>query len=484
MSIMNTNHDVIITSTLILILILYGFVITSVLYVIKKRETLDKAKQEAILYYLIYYDHLTNLPNRLLFFKKIDDLLPSCKQNSKIMALICIDFNRFRLINDTLGHEVGDKFLKDISKKINCCLEEGIILARLGGDDFGILIPNVKNDMDVIQECNKVLDVINNEWVYNSRTFHITASMGVALYPKDGEDGLNLLKNADAAMYYAKERGKNNYEFYTPALSNRIINQVSMENSLMAAINKDEFILYYQPQVDISTGKIIGIEALIRWNNPDYGIVSPQKFIPFAEQNGLIFLIDKWVFRSACIQSRYLQQLNIEPIRVSVNISSKHFEDPNFVQYVKEILAETEASANWLEFEITESALMKQPEDAIKIINELKSMGIKIALDDFGTGYSSLGYLKKFSIDKLKIDQSFIKDLNKNLDSTIIVESIIDLCKNMGLIVIAEGVETKEQFDILKKEKCDQAQGYLFSKPVPLDEIEKMLTFRHEKFDL
>lgn len=454
---------------------------TVILWILKKRVLLPSIRQREVeekLYHTVYYDQLTNLPNRLLFSKSMDDLLVSSKESSSNMALLCIDFDRFKLINESVGHSAGDKFLKDISEKISFCLNEDVTLARLGGDDFGVLIPNVKSDIEVIALCNKILSGINNEWVYNTRTFHITASIGIAIYPKHGEDGDTLLKNADAAMYFAKERGKNNYELYDSALSNRILQQVSMENSLMRAINKDEFVLYYQPQVNVNTSKVVGIEALIRWNNPECGIVSPQKFIPFAEQNGLIFSIDKWVLRSACLQSRYLEELGVEAIRVGINISSKQFEDPNFTKYIRDILNETKASADWLEFEITEGALMKEPENAIKVLKELKEMGIKIALDDFGTGYSSLAYLKKFPIDKLKIDKSFIRDMIGDLENTAIVKTIIDLAKNMGLTVTAEGVETKEQLEVLRALGCNEVQGYLFSKPVPLDELEQMLTFR------
>lgn len=421
---------------------------------------------------IAYFDQLTNLPNRVYFIRKIEDFIADAKENFTGVALLYLDFNRFKLINDIEGHDAGDTFLKDVGEKMLSFLNDDMVIGRLGEDEFGILLPNIKEEEEVIEICNKILEAVNQAWIFNAQVFHITASVGIAIYPKHGEDAVQLLKNADAAMYHAKERGKSNYEFYHSSLSSSALKQVSMENSLLSALDKDEFILHYQPQVNISTGKIIGVEALIRWNNPDHGIVCPQKFIPFAEENGLITSIDKWVFRTACIQSKYWQNLNVKPIRIAVNVSSKQLEEAKFVQYVRDLLNEIKVDPSWLEIEITEGALMKQPEEVVKILSDLKNMGIKIALDDFGIGYSSLAYLKKFPIDKLKIDKSFINDITQNVA---IVKTIIDLSKNMGLTVIAEGVETEEQLEILKEQQCDEVQGYLFGKPVGIREIEEKL---------
>ncbi|MCT8975952.1 bifunctional diguanylate cyclase/phosphodiesterase [Clostridium sp. CX1] len=474
------NTKIYFFALLILVFVIGG---AAILWILKYKVLLPGIKQkqtEEKLYHVVYFDQLTGLPNRLLFLKCIEDFVATAKENSVSIAILYLDINRFKIINDIEGYDAGDKFLRDLAEELPSCLGEDMILGRLGEDEFGILMPKVKSEEEVLQLCDKIIASINRDWKISNRNFNIAVCIGIAVYPQHGETALELLKNADAAMYYAKERGKNYYEFYKPALSSRTLNQVSMENSIIKAINREEFILYYQSQIRIVDNKVVGVEALIRWHSPEHGIVPPDKFIPFAEENGLIDFIDRWVMKTACLQSRRWQELNKKPIRISVNVSSKQFEDPKFIEYVRNTIDETKADPAWLEVEITESALMKYPEETIKILNELKSMGIKIALDDFGTGYSSLAYLKKFPIDKLKIDKSFIRDITQNKENEAIVKTIIDLSKSMGIKVVAEGVETKEQLEILRKLNCDEVQGYLFSKPVEGIVIEEALIGRVE----
>ncbi|MTK11741.1 MAG: bifunctional diguanylate cyclase/phosphodiesterase [Clostridiaceae bacterium] len=434
----------------------------------------EQKKMEEIVYQMAYYDQFTNLPNRALFFKRMEELIIDAKIADCIIVLLYLDFDRFKLINDIVGHDAGEQFLKEISEKIKSNFHENTIIARLGGDEFGIILPGVKDDNEIKDNCRKILKIISNRWVYENNVFKITASIGIAVYPRDGGDTATLLKNADIAMYQAKELGENRYEFYSPNLSEKAREQISMENLIMKAIDNDEFILYYQPQFNIITRECTGIEALIRWNSPQLGMTAPGKFIPFAEQNSLIMEIDKWVLKTVCKQCRVWEDLNIRTKRVAINISSKQFENTKFLSFVKKILEETNAEASWLEFEITEGSLMQNPDQAIETLTQLRELGIKIALDDFGTGYSSLGYLSKFPIDKIKIDKTFVKDIPENKEDTAIVKTIIDLCKNIGSLAMAEGVETEQQLQVLSNYGCDEVQGYLFGRPVPLEEIEKM----------
>ncbi|WML36727.1 bifunctional diguanylate cyclase/phosphodiesterase [Clostridium sp. OS1-26] len=439
--------------------------------------SIQKKQMEGKFYQMAYYDQLTNLPNRALFFKSMEEFIIDAKTADYIIVLLYLDFDRFKLINDIVGHDAGDQFLKEISEKIKLSFNEDTIIARLGGDEFGIILTDVKDDNEIKDNCRKILKIISSRWTYANNVFKITASIGIAAYPRDGRDAATLLKNADIAMYRAKELGQNRYEFYSPNLSEKAREQISMENLLMKAIDNDEFILYYQPQFNIITRECTGIEALIRWNSPQRGMIPPGKFIPFAEQNSLIMEIDKWVLKAVCKQCRIWEDLDIRPKRVAINISSKQFENTKFLSFVKKTLEETKADASWLEFEITEGSIMQNPDKTIETLTRLRELGIRIALDDFGTGYSSLGYLSKFPIDKIKIDKTFVKDIPENKEDIAIVKTIIDLCKNIGSLAMAEGVEKEEQLKVLSNYGCDEVQGYLFGRPVPLEEIEKMLKY-------
>lgn len=458
----------------LIILIIFTIIVICILRNEVFLPSVEQKKMEEIVYKMACYDQLTNLPNRALFFKNMEELIIDTKTVDCIIVLLCLDFDRFKLINDIVGHDAGDHFLKEISEKIKSNFNENTIIARLGGDEFGVILIDVKDDNEIKDNCRKILKIIGNRWVYENNVFKITASIGIAVYPRDGKDTATLLKNADIAMYRAKELGENRYEFYSPNLSEKAREQISMENLIMKAIDNDEFILHYQPKFNIATRKCTGIEALIRWNSPQLGMTAPEKFIPFAEQNSLIMEIDKWVLKTVCKQCRAWEDLNIRTKRVAVNISSKQFENTKFLSFVKKTLEETNADASWLELEITEGSLMQNPDQAIETLTQLRELGIKIALDDFGTGYSSLGYLSKFPIDKIKIDKTFVKDIPENKEDIAIVKTIIDLCKNIGSLAVAEGVESEEQLKVLSDYGCDEVQGYLLGKPMPLEEIEKV----------
>lgn len=471
----NSNEKVVREEMTLMILIIFTIIVICILRNEVFLPRVEQKKVEEIVCQMAYYDQLTNLPNRALFFKRMEEFIIDTKIDDCIIVLLYLDFDRFKLINDIVGHDAGDQFLKEISEKIKSNFHENTIIARLGEGEFGIILPGVKDDNEIKDNCRKILRIISNRWVYENNVFKITVSIGIAVYPRDGRDTATLLKNADIAMYRAKELGENRYEFYSPNLSEKAREQISMENLIMKAIDNDEFILYYQPQFNIITRECTGIEALIRWNSPQLGMTPPGKFIPFAEQNSLIMEIDKWVLKTVCKQCRVWEDLNIRSKRVAINISSKQFENTKFLSFVKKILEETSAEARWLEFEITEGSLMQNPDQAIETLTQLRELGIKIALDDFGTGYSSLGYLSKFPIDKIKIDKTFIKDIPENKEDTAIVKTIIDLCKNIGSLAIAEGVETEKQLQVLSNYGCDEVQGYLFGRPVPLEEVEKVL---------
>ncbi|MDP4146512.1 MAG: EAL domain-containing protein [Bacillota bacterium] len=424
---------------------------------------------------LAYTDQLTNLPNRIMFVNELNKHLGLNKDSQNPLCILYMDLDKFKLINDTLGHTVGDLFLQEVAYRLSSSIDKNSILARFSGDEFAILIPNVDKKQTICKLCTDILRTIKQPWQYNHNIFHITASIGISIYPTDGQDYDTLLKNADAAMYKAKIRGKNNFQFYKAILSDEALEELSLQDGLRQAIKNNEFVLHYQPQINIFTGKIVGVEALIRWNHPQLGLIYPNKFIPFAEENNLIIQIGEWVVRTACQQNKIWQNKGLAPIKVAVNISSKQFQTSNLITVIAEILKETSLDPKYLEVEITESITMSDPKKSTIIMNKLNKMGINLALDDFGTGYSSLMYLKNFPIDKIKIDKTFIDDIISKSADTSIVKSIISLSKNMDLQVIAEGVETIEQLEFLREHDCDEVQGYLFSKPIPADALEQML---------
>ena len=424
---------------------------------------------------LTYYDALTRLPNRMLFNASLDiELEKSANQNTQL-AILILDIDKFESINNTLGHNAGDKLLKSVAEKISSLLNSNHMVSHMGEDRFAVMFKNFEHKSDVIKLANEIREAVKQPWIIEEHRFYITVCIGMAFYPEDGETSGSLFKNAFSAMQTAKKRGRDNYELYEPSINARLLEQLNLDSSMHHALDNGEFSLHYQPQVDAKSQELVGCEALIRWNHPELGMISPLNFIPVAEANGLIINIGRWVLYTACMQNNQWQASGFKPIYVSVNLSAVQLIQEGFIDMVSGVLAETGLSPEYLELEITESVAVKNPEYITGILQKLKNMGIRIALDDFGTGYSSLNYLKNFAISTLKIDRSFITDLNDNPKNAAIVSTILAMGHNLKLNVTAEGVETKEQYEELRDRGCDLIQGYYFSKPLPQSEFEKQM---------
>lgn len=424
---------------------------------------------------LTFYDTLTALPNKLLFMDRLNHEIADCSRDNEKLAVIILDIDKFENINNALGHSAGDKLLQAMAIRIKELLDENEIACRLSEDRFALLLPNNTQETYAIRTSLKLLELARQPWYVDNHTFHITASLGVVFYPNDGEDAETLLKNALAAMLKAKKNGRGNYQLYDSKTNNKLLDLIELDNFMHHALEKNEFVLHYQPQVDIATGRIVGTEALIRWNNAELGMISPAKFIPLAEENGLIVPIGDWVLRTACAQNKKWMDMGYEPMYISVNISAVQIHQSDFIEKISQVLEETQLDPKYLELEITESIAMEDTEARIKILEILRSMGVRIAIDDFGTGYSSLNYLRRFHLTSLKIDQSFTREIALNEKDAAIVSTIIAIGQNLNLKIIAEGVETQEQLEFLRQKKCDNIQGYLYSRPVPCDVLEELL---------
>lgn len=422
-----------------------------------------------------YYDTLTNLPNRILLHDRLTFIINHAKRNKQNMAILLLDLNRFKLINDTLGFSAGDSLLQTIANRLKSCLRDVDGVFRLGDDEFAIILEEIAQPQDAARVAKRLLAVCSLPFQFSDHELYVTVSIGISVFPTDGEDLDALLKNAEAAMNRAKELGINNYQHYMPTMNAKAFEQLTLEHNLRKALKKEEFLVYYQPQIDLKTHKIIGAEALVRWQHPELGMISPAQFIPIAEETGIILPLGEWVLKSACEQTKkWHDQIGYRFV-ISVNLSSRQFQQQDLVSTISKVLMETEFSAEYLELEITESLGMKNPELTLKTLHELKAMGIHIAIDDFGTGYSSLSYLKKFPIDTLKIDRSFVSDIQADPNDAAIVVAIIALAHSLKLKVIAEGVELGEQAEYLLNQGCESVQGYLFSPPVPSINFEKFL---------
>ncbi|WP_049723693.1 putative bifunctional diguanylate cyclase/phosphodiesterase [Gilvimarinus polysaccharolyticus] len=433
-------------------------------------------EQQSRFNYMAYHDALTSLPNRALFYDRISHgLVRSARAGSKL-ALLLLDIDRFKIVNDSLGHDAGDILLKTIAGRLDEGVRDMDTVARLGGDEFVVVLEGVNDIEDVRFVANKLLAQLARPIEVSGHDISITASIGISVYPEDGEATDELLKNADIAMYKAKEAGKNNCQFYAAGMSATAVNYLMLENDLRRAIELEQLTLHYQPQIDFNTGKLTGVEALVRWQHPERGLVSPAHFIPLAEETGLIVPLGEWVLRAACLQQKAWLDAGQQVPQMAVNLSTRQFRQRDFPGIVATILAETGLPAEYLELEITESCAMEHAGEAINLLNQLHQMGLSLAIDDFGTGYSSLAYLKRFPIDKLKIDSSFIHDLPLGINDAAIAKSIIALGHNMQLIVIAEGVEKVEQADWLREQGCEQAQGYLYAKPMPSENFAQHFT--------
>lgn len=443
------------------------------------RDITERRMAEETIRYQALHDLLTDLPNRILFNERLSGALVNAKSNQGTIAVMFLDLDRFKTINDTLSHACGDQLLQMVAERLTSSLWQHDTVARWGGDEFTLLLPQISCAEDAARIAQVILDTLKQPFNIEGHQLHISSSIGISLYPHDGEDGETLLRNADAALHRAKEQGRNNYQFYTAAMNSHASELLMLENELHQALERGEFVVYYQPQINTNTGKIAQMEALLRWQHPEFGLVSPAKFIPLAEENGLIIPIGEWVLRTACTQIKAWQDAGLPPLCVAVNLSARQFQQPNLVEMVARALQETGLENHFLELEITESVAMQNVDFSRSILQELHNMGVSISMDDFGTGYSSLSYLKKFPLDKLKIDQSFVRELATDPNDGAIIAAIAALGKVLNLTMVAEGVETEEQRDFLRSLECEYMQGYLFSKPLsPQDATELLENYR------
>ncbi len=439
------------------------------------RDITERKRTEAHLNHLANHDALTSLPNRTLLYDRLGQALIRIRWRQRLVAVLFVDLDHFKQINDTLGHSTGDLLLKAVSERLSRCVRGGDTVARLGGDEFVIVLDDVADAQDVSPIAQKILGAFVTPIQIDGRELFMTPSIGISVYPNDGEDPETLLKNADIAMYRAKEQGRNTYQHFSPTMNARSFERLALATSLRHALEREQFVVHYQPQVDLATGRITGMEALVRWHHPDWGLVAPGKFIPLAEETGLILPIGEWVLKTACAQNKAWQQAGHPPLRVAVNISARQFKRQDLVATVGRVLAATGLGAQHLELELTEGLIMDNAEYTIATLSELHRMGVWLSIDDFGVGYSSLSYLKRFPVHSLKIDQSFVRDLTTDEGNAAIVRAILTLARSLKLSVVAEAVETIEQLRFLQALSCDQVQGYLFSPPVSAQEATELL---------
>jgi diguanylate cyclase (GGDEF)-like protein/PAS domain S-box-containing protein len=439
------------------------------------KDVTDAKVAEARIQYLAYHDSLTALPNRSSFSLILNPGIARARREGKKLAVLFIDLDRFKNINDTLGHDAGDALLREIGDRLRHCIRQSDTVARLGGDEFVVLLDDIGAPGHVAKVAHKILSDIASSLDAIGQEFRVTASIGISLYPQDGEDEQTLMKNADIAMYHAKQEGRNNFQFHSEQMDTHTLARLALESSLRRALERNEFELHYQAKIDLATSRMTGMEALLRWKHPDLGMVPPAQFIPIAEETGLIGPIGQWVIRTACQQNKAWQDRGFPPMRVAVNLSPRQLTDEGLPDSIAAILVETGMDPKWLELEITESMIMHNIDKTMQKLTTLGNLGIGIAIDDFGTGHSSLAYLKRFPIDTLKIDRSFISDLPGDADDKAITAAIITMGKSLDLTVVAEGVETKEQLDFLRAHGCDEFQGYYAHKPMPADEFAQLL---------
>lgn len=439
------------------------------------RDITARKEAQEQLHHMAHHDMLTDLPNRLTFNDRLIQARALAKRQDNMLAVLFLDLDRFKMINDTLGHAVGDMMLQEIANRLQSCVREIDTVSRFGGDEFVILLVNPNTFDDIERIATLVLKNLGRPMIIDGNELFITTSIGISVFPKDEADADELIKKADVAMYQAKASGRNNCQFYCSNMDIHAQRRLILETGLRKALENDEFYILYQPKVALLDNQVTALEALLRWQHPTLGLIPPNDFISLAEESGLIVPLGEWVLRQACLQSIEWRQQGLPPVRVAVNLSGFQLERKDFIERVEGILEETGVDGKYLEFEITETVIMQNPEFAVKILNQLRERGIHISIDDFGTGYSSLAHLKKFSVNTLKIDKSFVNDVAQDSTDAAIASAIIAMGKSLNLSVIAEGVETEEQREFLKKENCNEMQGYLFSKPVSAEKISELL---------
>jgi diguanylate cyclase (GGDEF)-like protein len=449
-----------------------------------QQEIKSRTEAEKQIRYLAYYDVLTTLPNRELFKELLKKALAYAQRNDFVMAVLFVDLDNFKRINDTLGHDMGDRLLQAVAGRLVKMIRNSDYIARIdenemtevasrfGGDEFILLLNRLAHINDASKVASRILEDMSSPFELDGHEVFITASIGISLYPSDGENVDDLVKNADLAMYHAKARGRNNYQHYSESMNAVVLEHLTLANKLHKALENEEFLLHYQPKHSMPDGRINGLEALLRWRADDNELVPPSRFVPILEETGLIIPLGEWILRTACLQNKTWQQTGLGPIAVSVNISSRQFDQKNLIEVVTQALRDANLSPQYLELEITESTIMQDPEEAITTLHRLKNMGVRISVDDFGAGYSSLNYLKRVPLDALKIDRSFVMNLATSSSDEAIIKAIIALAHSLKLKVVAEGVETVEQLSLLRELGCDEIQGFLFSRPLPVEKVQ------------
>jgi diguanylate cyclase len=441
-------------------------------------ELTERIRAEERLDRLAHFDTVTNLPNRYYFNERLADAVQRTNRFGDPTALLFIDLDNFKIVNDTLGHDVGDNLLMLVAARLSGVVRSGDSLCRIGGDEFAMILPNVADHAQAVHIAAKCIEAVSGPIDIEGSEIYVTVSIGISLCPKDASEAYDLLKQADTAMYHAKARGKNTYQVFLPEMRGKAQKRLILETSLRRAIERQEFVLHYQPQIDLASGKIVSLEALVRWQHPDLGLVSPLEFIPVAEETGLIVPIGEWVLRAACAQAADWARNHATPLRMAVNLSARQFRDDTLIEKVLKILRETGLESNLLELELTESTLMDAGPNIIERLQELRAAGIHLAIDDFGTGYSSMSYLKRFPVGMLKVDSSFVRDLPEDPDDAAITEAIIAMAHSLNIRVTAEGVETAAQAEFLTKAGCTLAQGSYYAWPLPANQVQALIEHR------
>lgn len=447
--------------------------VTSGIEALEMAQQLETAKAQ--LEHLAHHDTLTGLPNRMLLQDRLSHAVELACRQGRQFAMLFMDLDRFKHINDSLGHSVGDQLLRSVAIRLMHCARQSDTVSRQGGDEFVVLLSNIKRAEDAAISAQKILAALSTPHLIGELKLQISVSIGISVYPDDGQDAETLIKNADSAMYHAKENGRNNYKFFEQEMNVRAVQRQSIEAGLRGALDRQELVLHYQPKINLHSNIIVGVEALIRWQHPERGLMFPQQFLSVAEDCGLILPIGRWVLREACLQARAWAQAGLPRLTVAVNTSALEFNAPDFLESIRATLKDTCLEPHYLEFELTESVLMRDAEFANSVLRALRDLGVKLAIDDFGTGYSSLSYLRQFPIDTLKIDKSFVNRITSSMDDATIVSAVINMAKSLKLRVIAEGVETPEQCTFLLAQDCDEGQGYYFGHPVPAGTLATLL---------